>query len=687
MILAVNRRYAAPVFLGAFLLFALQPMAGKRILPRFGGGPAVWTTCMLLFQVLLLAGYAYAHLIATRLSPRLQRRLHVGALLLSAPFLWVLLQQQTWNSAPATASDPVMAILRLLVVAIGFPYLMLASTGPLMQAWVMQSWAPRGGSSPYRLYAVSNGASFLALLSYPVAVEPWISVQHQFWIWSAGYAVYIAVTLWCAAQPIHAERQQEAQRAAALPDLLRWLALAACGSTMLLAVTNQMCQEVAVIPFLWILPLALYLLTFTACFDHPRWYDRAWWGLALAILTPVACALLAISSNIAVWPHILVDTLTLIAACMVCHGELAASKPDPARLTYFYLAISAGGALGGVFVAVIAPRVFTDFTEFPLALAGACLLALDVWRRSGVVRHFAEQPMLTRSVVAGLAMAALLGVYLAYEAGDSRDLAAVRNFYGILRVTQKGDPPWVRRLLTHGRTVHGFQYQDDVKRLWPVSYYGAHSGLGLVMEFHPRRFEGGRTLRVGVIGLGTGTVAAYGHAGDTIRYYEINPAVDRISNDYFTFRKDSKARVEVVSGDARLQLDVEGPQHYDVLAVDAFTSDAIPAHLLTAECAALYRRHLNDDGVLLFHISNRTLDLAPVVRAIAARLGWRAGRVASSPDTRYGVIQATWVIVSGNEMLWRAPVIQQAVDPWSDTDRRPLEWTDDFTSLWRVLKF
>jgi hypothetical protein len=486
-------------------------MAGNRILPRFGGGPAVWTTCMLLFQALLLAGYAYAHLIATRLSPRAQRRLHIAALLLSAPFLAVILNPQRW--AASTAGDPTWAILWLLIGVIGFPHLMLASTGPLLQ-----SWARGDGTSVYRLYAVSNAASFLALLSYPVAIEPWISVQHQFWLWGAGYATYVAVVLWASRSTGNEPRPVAESTRPALPAILYWLTLAACGSTMLLAVTNQMCQEVAVIPFLWIVPLALYLVTFTVCFDHPRWYSRAAWGLALAILTPLACALLALSANVPVWPHILVDTLTLIAVCMVCHGELARAKPDPGQLTHFYLAISAGGALGGVFVAAIAPRVFTDFTEFPLALATACLLALDAWRRSGALRGFGEQPLLPRSVVAGLGLAAALAIYLACLTGDSRDLAAVRNFYGILRVTQRGDPPETQRLLTHGRTVHGFPYQDAEKRFWPVAYFGPHSGLGLVMQF-----ESDHALKVGIIGLGTGTVAAYGRSGDTIRFYESIP--------------------------------------------------------------------------------------------------------------------------------------------------------------------
>src|SRR5579871_335928 len=557
---------------------------------------------------------------------------------------------------------------------------------PAASRWRPCSSVHNTGDDVYRLYAVSNAASFLALLSYPVAIEPWISVQHQFWIWSAGYVVYIVLAIRAALDPTAASTPAEPALPISARETAYWLALAACGSTMLLAVTNQMCQEVAVIPFLWILPLALYLLTFTVCFDHPRWYNRRAFGLALAILAPVACALAALSVSVPVWPHILVDTLTLVAVCMVCHGELAASKPARGNLTRFYLTVSAGGALGGVFVAAIAPRIFTDFTEFPLAMAAACALALIAWYRSGTLLKLSVQPMLTQSAIAGLVMAAFLGVDLAYGGGDSNALAATRNFYGILRLSGAGNV----RTLTHGRTIHGFQYQDAVHRDWPTAYFGPDSALGLVMDFERKS-----SRRIGVIGLGVGTAAAYGRAGDTIRFYEINPAVDRISADYFTFRREALLRnvgVEVIPGDARLVLATElskkaSPPQYDVLAVDAFTSDAIPAHLLTSECAAIYRRHLRDDGVLLFHISNRTLDLAPVVRAIGARMNWRAARVISAAHPDRGEFEATWMIVSGNDALWQSPAIQQAINEWTPQDRPPLEWRDDFTSLWRVLRF
>lgn len=636
-------------------------MAGKRVLPLFGGGPAVWTCCMLLFQVLLLAGYGYAHGIA----PRGLRRLHIALLLLSLPMLAVIVNRGAWTVA---SGDPVVAILRMLLATIGLPYLMLSTTGPLVQSWAAQQ---QPDASPYRLYAASNAASFLALLSYPVAIEPWISLQHQFWAWCIGYIAYAGTAIWCALRaPDAAPTAQQGARAG---GELRWMALAACGSTMLLAATNQMCQEVAVIPFLWILPLALYLLTFTICFNSPV-YDRRWWGLALAILAPVACALMALGANAPVWPHIAVDTLALVAVCMICHGELPASKPDPSRLTRFYLAIAAGGAVGGVFVAVIAPRIFTDFAEFPIAMGVAALLALDCWRREGTLRSFVDQPLLVRSAIGGLAMSVALSLYVTQMDKSAGELATVRNFYGILRVTERDG----RREMTHGRTVHGFQFQDPDKRQWPVSYYGKETGLALAMQHHPRRLEGDGRINAGVIGLGTGSIALYGRPNDTIRFYEINPAVEDLARRYFTYLNDLPA--QVIVGDARLVLEREPSRQYDVLVIDAFTSDAIPAHLLTAECAAIYRRHLRDDGLLVFHISNRTLDLAPVVNGIAAKLGWRAGRVVSPANESLGWFPATWIIVSNNQTFWQSQNVAQAIPT-------KLEWTDDFTSLWRVLKF
>jgi len=630
---------------------------------------------MLLFQALLLAGYAYAHLLSTRLSRRAQIVLHGALLGASALTLPRMVQPETWKAA-AGSHDPALSILFLLASTIGLPYFMLSTTGPLIQAWASDIEA-----SPYRLYALSNAASFLALVSYPFAIEPWISLRHQSWIWSTLYVVYIVATA-AACRPGREMNRDREGAVLPLTTTLYWIALAACGSTVLLAVTNQMCQEVAVVPFLWILPLALYLLTFTICFDHDRWYRRQWWGLALAILAPAACAILAMGVLAPLAVHILVDTLVLVASCMICHGELAQSKPAPARLTTFYLAIATGGALGGVFVAIVAPRIFSDFTEFPLSLAACAALALDSWRRAGAFRDFSARPLFMRSVISGLALAGMVAIVSASQGASVNALRTVRNFYGILRISDEHvNEPWASRVLTHGRIRHGAQFLSPEKSDWPTMYFGKHSGIGVAMQFRPH------ALKVGVIGLGTGTIAAYGRVGDIIEFYEINPAVDDLSRDYFTYRRDSMARVMVVLGDARVVLDRQPPQEFDVLAVDAFSSDAIPAHLLTAECAEVYRRHLKPDGVLAIHISNRSLDLSPVVRGLAAHLGWRAGLVTSALDLRYGIVPATWVLVSNNHAFWDMSAVRHDVTPWLPGSRPPLVWTDDFTSLWRVLKF
>ncbi len=675
-------------------------MAGKRVLPLFGGGPAVWTTAMLFFQVLLLAGYAYAHLATTYFARPLRTVAHLT--LLAASFLLLPRVAAPWT-APSPG-QPATSILFLLASTIGLPYFLLAATSPLIQTWVRDQGMPAHQATPpafdqpphqatppafdqpaYRFYALSNAASFLALLAYPVAVEPWISLRHQFWIWIALYIAY-ALSMARASFGTPLDSAAPSRAPGARGPYLYWIALAACGSTTLLAVTNQMCQEVAVIPFLWVLPLALYLLTFTICFDHDRWYRRLPWFLALSVLAPVACALMVLGSHGPLVLHIVVDTATLAAVCMICHGELARSKPTPAALTAFYLAISAGGALGGVFVALIAPAAFSSYAEFPIAIGGATLLALLALWRDGGLRDFTSQPLLHRAAVTGISFAAMAAVVTAGEGATTGALAVTRNFYGILRVTDLDQGPWANRRLTHGTILHGLQFLADDKAGWPTTYFGEHSGIGLAMTFHPRRFGPSPALRSGVIGLGAGTIAAYGRSGDVIRFYEINPEVERISRDSFTFRRASLAQVDVALGDARVVLEREAPQSFDVLTVDAFSSDAIPAHLLTAECADIYRRHLRPDGVLAVHISNRSLNLMPVVRGLAGHLHWRAELFESPLDLAHGELPSTWVVVTHNQEFWNTPAVRRAVIPWPNSGPNILLWTDDFTSLWRILK-
>jgi len=671
----------ATVFLSAFLLFQVQPIIGRYILPWFGGGPAVWSTCLLFFQVALLAGYAYAHWIASHPNPRVQATVHAVLLALSLLFLPIA-PAVIWK--PATPGDPVGRILLLLLATVDGPYVMLAATGPLLQRWFSLD---RPGESPYRLYALSNIGSFLALLSYPVIAEPLFRLHTQALIWTALYVLFIAlcaITAWRSSEGAPRKTEVASPRPSVW-TVLYWLALAACGSTLLMATTNQMCQEIAVIPFLWVVPLAIYLLTFVLCFESDRWYRRIVFAVLAGILAPASCGLIAAGLAIHLWVHLCVYPATLFVLCMLCHGELARSRPAPAHLTLFYLMVAAGGALGGVFVVLVAPHVFEAYLEYPIGMAAACLLGFIAWVQAGALRQWASANFRVRIPLAALLLGGITAVVTTVMTEQQPALAAWRDFYGILRVSQKADINGPLRQLMHGRIRHGFQYLTVGKRDWPTTYYGPHSGIGLVLTHYdpPNR-------RVGIIGLGTGTIAAYGQPGDVFRFYDVNPDVAAIAQGWFSFLKDSPAQVQVVLGDARIQLERElaagHPQNFDVLAVDAFSSDAIPIHLLTAECADVYRRHLKPDGVLALHTSNRSLDLQPVARGMAEHLGWQTLFINSSDDAAAGESSSDWVLITSNQALLEEPALADEDTQWDDPRARPLLWTDDFSSLWRVLK-
>jgi hypothetical protein len=680
------RRLTLPftIFVSAFLLFQVQPIIGRYVLPWFGGGPAVWTTCLLFFQVALLAGYGYAHWLGGRSNARTQAAVHVVLLTVSLVFLPIA-PASIWK--PVSPGDPVGRILLLLTATVGAPYIMLAATGPLLQRWFSLS---RPGESPYRLYALSNVGSFLALLSYPFLVEPVLRLRTQVLVWTAVYLLFVALCLRCAwrfgssgiavarADTVPAERPS-------LGTILFWLMLAACGSTLLMATTNQMCQEIAVIPFLWIVPLSIYLLTFILCFESERWYRRIVFAVLAGILAPACCALVSAGLTVALWMHLAVYPVALFALCMLCHGELARSRPAPAHLTLFYLLVAAGGALGGVFVALAAPHWFDTYLEYPIGLAAACLLGFIGWLRTGALRQWTRDNFRIRVPLMALLLGGITAVATTVMNGQQPALAAWRNFYGILRVSQRSDINGPYRQLMHGRIRHGFQYLVLGMRDWPTTYYGPHSGLGLVLNnYHPAH------RRVGVIGLGTGTIAAYGQPGEVFRFYDINPDVKMIASGWFSFLKDSPAQIEVVLGDARVQLERElaagDAQNFDVLAVDAFSSDAIPIHLLTAECADVYRRHLKPDGALLLHISNRSLNLQPAARGMAEHLGWQTLFVSTDDVKETGEYGSDWVLISRNQALLDIPAIAGEDTEWDHPGEKPMVWTDDFSSLWRALK-
>ena len=779
--------YALTVFLGAFLLFQIQPLMGKSILPWFGGAPAVWSTCLVFFQLALLAGYLYAHGLARRSNPRAARAFHCALLLFSVAALLAL--ALAWGSPilpgsgwkPRGPGEPIRRILLILATSVGLPYLLLSSTSPLAQAWAART---HPGGRVYRLYALSNLASLLALVTYPTLVERLLSLRAQAWLWSATYVAFASSSLFCAWRSRIGNRQSAIGSSQGSPpvtlsivnrqssivdshnsqltthNFFLWFALAACGSMMLMATTNQMCQEVAAIPFLWVLPLCLYLASFVLCFESDRFYNRALFGPAFLAALCWAAVVLLRGFTVPIRIQIAAYSAALFTACMICHGELARSKPNPARLTSFYLTIAAGGAAGGIFVALIAPRLFRGFWEIHVALLLSGVLAIAAlardrtsWLHRGrpwpaflalvvcaAAVYYARDPEIFSSALArrlslrllfsssagllsvGAGAAALLlllrlrllttrgrpylagallagalafvGMLLVSEIQSflQSAVSVSRNFYGVLTVERlsAGDPNEERLDLRHGRIVHGFQYWSPEKRRLPTSYYTEQSGIGLALEYHPRRAGG--PMNVGVVGLGVGTIAAYARPGDTFRFYDINPAVIALSTGpgrLFTYLADCPAKVEIAAGDARLSLERElsrgSAAGFDVLAVDAFTSDAIPVHLLTKEAIEIdLARLTRPGGILALHISNRQLDLEPVVRAVARSLSLPMC-VVDRNERDSTVWATTWVLLSRDPAALAVPEIARACARREEGTTVRL-WTDDYSSLFQILK-
>jgi len=677
--------YAATIFLSAFLLFQVQLILAKMILPWFGGSAAVWTACMLFFQVVLLFGYFYADGLIRFLKPGTQALLHVS-LLGACLFLLPILPAGGWK--PASAQDPTLRILALLAATVGLPYLLLSTTSPLLQAWYVRT---HRGAMPYRLFALSNAGSMIALLSYPAVVEPFFAVRRQAQGWSAAFLVFI---LLCAAVALRGRKDGPAQadevpaEAGAKPGRgmrILWMALAACASTLLLAVTNHLTQNVAAIPFLWVLPLSLYLLSFILCFSGEGRYRRSAYLPLLALALGGMSFLLSKGQETAKL-SILIPLFSggLFVCCMVCHGELAEMKPHPRHLTSYYLMISLGGAVGGIFVGVIAPYGFRGYYELPAGIAACAALSLVVlWRLRppGSLKRRWRTAGLALAAIYTVGLAGLLAWQVRETTRDARVLA--RNFYGGLRVNDSGpaQESGTMRTLVHGTITHGRQFLSPARRRQPTTYYGPRSGVGLALLDRGR----GTPRRVGIVGLGAGTIAAYGRRGDTYRFYEINPLVIRLADTEFSYLRDSGAKVDVVPGDARLSLEIEPPQDFDVLAVDAFSGDSIPVHLLTREAFDLYFRHLKENGILAVHVSNKYLDLKPVVRRAAETMGKGAVVVDTEDDDGNGIYGSTWILVSGDRRWFDRPAIKEAGKPIAGKEDVRL-WTDDYSNLFRILK-
>jgi hypothetical protein len=657
------------------------------VLPWFGGAAAVWTISLAFYQLAYLLGNAYAHGLI-QWGARFSARLH-AVMLLASLLLLPILPDTFWQ--PQGSEDPSWRILGLLAATVGLPFFLLSATSPLLQAWHAHG---REGARPYRFYALSNGGSLLALLSYPLLVEPLISTRHQAVIWSVAYGGFVVL---CAAVAFLQPACQDTRAASAAEERpgwdlqLLWLALAATASALLLAITHHISQNIAAVPLLWIVPLSLYLLSLILCFEGRRWYRRSvYMRLLPVVLAGMAYALYPEFENAGPLLQAPLYCVGLFVCCMVLHGEMAEVKPRSKFLTVFYLMVSAGGALGGIVVGIVAPRVFRGFYELPLALGACALLLLIVLYREPETSP-SKWPQ--AALLAATGVTSLLLVFLFHVTALQNQQAQVmmRNFYGVLRVNDVAPGP-VRpamRQLRNGTIVHGAQILDAARRDVATTYYGQQSGAGIALLLARQKGP----LRVGVIGLGVGTLALYGREGDYYSFYEINPLVVDVANTQFDFLRQSKAQIEVVLGDARLSLERQPPQEYDLLLVDAFSSDAIPVHLLTREAFELYFRHLKREGVLAVHVSNRFLDLPPVVEAGARAVEARAVKVIGPEDAGSVVYQSTWMLVdrpngSGSGAISAAAPVELLPQGTAAAaeERVLVPWTDDFSNLVQILK-
>jgi hypothetical protein len=741
--------YAAAIFVSAFLLFQIQPLVSKRLLPWFGGSAAVWTTCLLFFQSFLFAGYAYAHLSNTWLRPRYQVVLHMLLVALALVLLPAFPGDQ-WE--PTGGESPIPLILLILMLSVGLPYFVLSATGPLLQAWFARSFADR---MPYRLYALSNLGSLLALLSYPLVFEPVVNIRDQSRLWSVGFAVYAALIAMIAWQTTRASAAGRGQGAlsedtsaavAAAPPAWHygwWLILSAFSSLVLIATTNNISTDIAVMPLLWVVPLALYLITFIIAFDRPNWYRR----LPLAIFTFIAIYAAAATHKFGLFRFMWYDfgslgiawgfmgdptapppTFTFIPAhflvanfaalfgiCLLCHGELVRSRPAPRFLTAFYLMIAAGGAVGGMFATVVAPLLFKTYFEWDASLFIAALASLAIiftpcirW----VVEKYGEEATKPRFIFSAGALVLLVVVTilavidLTEFLGSNQKFVrwSTRNFFGRLAIQERDrdDSRWHRFVLSHGTTTHGSQFVNEPRRSKPTTYYSEISAIRRTIDFYHKQLPPGK-LRIGVVGLGTGTLAAYAQKGETVAFYEINPVVVDIAEKdaYFTYISDCRARganCEIHLGDARITLRRELEQKklkpYNVLVLDAFSGDSIPVHLLTRQAFETYLACItpstneegkpDEGGAIAVHYSNLFLDLEPVVRAMALHFNLLPLQISNKDDPSRGIYASDWIILTHNRAL--AADLAQYARPVATT-REPVLWTDYHSSLLDVLRW
>ena len=672
--------FGCTVFLASFLLFLVEPIAAKQLLPLFGGSAAVWITCLVFFQTALLCAYLYAHW----LTRHPQWRIHLSLIFLAAAgaLLW------TFHQVNAEMTEhPILAIFSALSISIGLPFLMLGATSPLLQVWLAQL---ETSGIPYHLYALSNLASLLALAVYPTLIEPNLTLKTQRLAWGCGFAAFallsVILTWTTRTTALHSfdtnTALQEDLPAPRIHKLL-WILLPMAASMQLSAVTSYLTANIAPIPLLWILPLAVYLITLILAFQFPALAQKAG---SRSILTRLLVIMLAslgyVISKVDVTLSMTVGILFFLAelffAGLFMHSEATALRPKRAsESTLFYLLFAAGGALGSFLIGIAAPLLFRFNFDLPLTFFATAVLGLITTWSS----NWGQRLLWATASILLLVLTFLMGT--AYQHNTP---VAVRNFYGSLRVKQAIQyPSAIIRTLSNGSIQHGTQIFSPELSKSPTTYYAENSGVGVALH----NCCGERPRKIGVIGLGAGTIAAYGESGDQMRFYEINPAVAPIAHNLFTYIRDATQRganISIVEGDARTSLAHEPPQGFDVLVIDAFSGDAIPLHLLTREAVALYKQHLAPGGILAFHISNQHVDLEPEVVLLARAAGMKTMRITSPINEERGEFSATWMLATENEAFFDQPEVFNRAHR---SDEKPglRLWTDDYSSLLPILRW
>jgi len=681
--------YGPLIFLSAFLLFQIQPVISRYILPWFGGSSTVWLVALVFFQVTLLAGYAFAHFLIYFFKPRLQLFLYLVLLAISVLLLPVT-PSDIWKNY---ASDsPILAIFVLLIVHIGLPYFILAATSPLLQAWFSQAFPKK---IPYRLYSLSNVGSLLGLIIYPFIIEPFLGVRFQTYLWSAGFVLFVFIVILFAIQTAKTMIQNskffdnwQSIKRPPLRDWFGWLIFPALASGMLLATTNYLTQDIAVVPMLWIIPLIIYLTSFIITFQSDRFYDRLFF-VQIFILTSITLALVLWQGLFTgVILMVILFSVVLFFYTLICHAELYKLKPHPKYLTSFYLMISLGGALGGIFVALVAPLIFPAFFELHFLVIACYLLLIIILfnDKSGVLfrKKFTHGWLFI--IIGFILVSYLFGLDI--NSSLKKPFYIFRDFYGVVRIFKVGTSQNVHKfLLYNGSILHGSQFFSPQKKCLPTTYYTYDSGVGIAFEILKNK----SSLNIGAIGLGAGTIAAYADGDSRIRFYELNPKVKEVAEQNFTFLSECANDYEVIVGDARISLEKEKPQNFDILVLDAFSSDTIPVHLLTKESFKVYLKHLKSDGILAIHISSRFINLKPVVAALADNFDLAGFVIKNGGDeeelnkeTDQSI--STWALLSPDADLLDYQDVE-TTDIKSINYSSSHLWTDDYSNLFWVIKF